>query len=296
MGTGSSTRSTPTGAPGWLREAPAVETLRRVWVQNYHRAAGRVTWRTADDIPPPPRFIGSPYDLDARYARKRATAWLGYKVHVTETCDPGLPRLITDVQTLPAPTVDEDGLPLVHRALAQKGLLPAVHLADAGYMAARLLADSQRQYGVELVGPTRPNVQWQAKAGAGFAAEDFRVDWMAERATCPTGRASSSWTLAADGRKQGLVKIKFAKADCRPCPCRPLCTRAKDGRRTLTLRQPAEGHGAGAGAGAHRDGGVRGGLRRSGPGWRGRCRWASGSAACAGRASSAWRRPACSTC
>jgi transposase len=228
-------------APGWLREAPAVETLRRVWVQNYHRAAGRVTWRTADDIPPPPRFIGSPYDLDAHYARKRTTSWLGYKVHVTETCDPGLPRLITDVQTLPAPTVDEDGLPLVHRALAQRGLLPAVHLADAGYMAARLLADSQRQYGVELVGPTRPNVQWQAKAGAGFAAEDFRVDWVAERATCPTGRASSSWTIAADGRKRGLVKIKFAKADCRPCPCRALCTRAKDGRRTLTLRQPAEG-------------------------------------------------------
>jgi transposase len=52
------------------------------------------------------------------------------------------------------------------------------------------------------------------------------------------GCVSSSWTPASDGRKQGLVKVKFAKADCIPCPCRPRCTRAKDGRRTLTLRPP----------------------------------------------------------
>jgi hypothetical protein len=140
-----------------------------------------------------------------------------------------------------APTVDEDALPLVHRAQEAKGLLPSVHLADAGYMAAGLLAASHRDYDVELIGPTRPNIQWQAKAGAGFAAEDFRVDWAAEQAICPQGCVSSSWTIAADGRKRGLVKIKFAKADCVPCPWRPQCTRAKDGRRTLTLRQPEEG-------------------------------------------------------
>lgn len=34
------------GAPLWLREVPAVETLRRVWVQQYYLRGGVVRWRT----------------------------------------------------------------------------------------------------------------------------------------------------------------------------------------------------------------------------------------------------------
>ena len=29
------------GAPGWLRELPAVQALRRIWIQQYYREAGR---------------------------------------------------------------------------------------------------------------------------------------------------------------------------------------------------------------------------------------------------------------
>ncbi len=39
-------------APAWLREVPAVETLRRVWVQQFRLDAGAVRWRAADNIPP----------------------------------------------------------------------------------------------------------------------------------------------------------------------------------------------------------------------------------------------------
>lgn len=227
-------------APAWLRQAPAVETLRQVWLQNCQVVDGQLAWRADDNIPPAARFIGSPYDVEARYSRKRTTSWLGYKVHVTETCDRGLPPLITHVETMPATTVDEDALPVIHRALAERDRLPAVHLADSGYTAAALLVASQREYGVALIGPARPNVQWQAQEETGFAAAAFQVDWDARQVTCPRGCVSSSWTPAADGRKQGLVKIKFGKEACVPCPCRPACTRAKDGRRTLTLRSPAE--------------------------------------------------------
>ena len=31
--------------------------------------------------------IASPYDLDARWGVKREEFWLGYKLHITETCD-----------------------------------------------------------------------------------------------------------------------------------------------------------------------------------------------------------------
>ena len=65
-------------APAWLRELPAVETLRRVWVQQFRRDNGAILWRAADDIPPATVFIGSPYDTDAHYARKSTTSWVGY--------------------------------------------------------------------------------------------------------------------------------------------------------------------------------------------------------------------------
>ena len=49
------------GSPSWLAEVPAVETLRRVWVQQFAIDAGRVRWRTeAEGIPPASRFISSP--------------------------------------------------------------------------------------------------------------------------------------------------------------------------------------------------------------------------------------------
>ncbi len=60
------------GAPGWLRELPAVEVLRRVWVQQYTRGQdGTVKRREAGletGLPPGRSRITSPYDLDARYA------------------------------------------------------------------------------------------------------------------------------------------------------------------------------------------------------------------------------------
>jgi hypothetical protein len=52
-------------SPGWLREVPAVETLRRVWLQQYHATSeDPARWRRADDLPPASRLIQSPYDPD----------------------------------------------------------------------------------------------------------------------------------------------------------------------------------------------------------------------------------------
>jgi len=93
-----------------LRTLPALEVLRRIWVQQYYRCTvpGRETlrWRTADEQPPSAVRIASPYDLEARYSSKRETHWVGYKVHLTETCDPGQPDLMTQIITTPATTPD----------------------------------------------------------------------------------------------------------------------------------------------------------------------------------------------
>jgi transposase len=66
-------------APRWLREVPAVQLLRRVWVQQFYATVPEhpVRWRTAEDLPPAPLLISSPYDPEARYGTKRGTEWTG---------------------------------------------------------------------------------------------------------------------------------------------------------------------------------------------------------------------------
>lgn len=225
----------------WLRQIPAVETLRQVWVQNFTwTGEGRLRWRSENEIPPASRYISSPYDSAARYSRKGTTSWTGYKVHLTETCDADAPHLIMHVETTPAPIADDAVTPLVHKALQDKDLLPATHIVDTGYVDAKLLVDSQTDYGVDLVGPTRHDYHWQAQQGQGFAAHDFHIDWPHQQATCPGGHTSRSWSSAVDKWSNEVIKIKFASRDCRPCPLRSQCTRAKAARRTLTIRPQAQ--------------------------------------------------------
>lgn len=226
-------------APSWLREIPAVEMLRRIWVQNYLQTEAGARFRTVEDgLPPSAQFISSPHDADARLGKKGSLCWIGYKVSLTETCEDDLPNLITHVETTAAPTADGEVTPRVHEDLRAKGLLPAVHLVDTGFLDAELIATSTRDYGVNLLGPTRPDVKWQAKEGTGFDAQRFAIDWEMKRATCPTGKISTGWTPAIDKRTNHVIKIKFSSKDCRVCASRDQCIRSTKqyARRTVTIR------------------------------------------------------------
>lgn len=88
-------------APLPLRILPAVAVLRLVWVQQFYApdADGVIRWRDTDDQPEGADLIVSPYDVQARFSMKREFGWVGYKVHLTETCDEDLPHLITHVET-----------------------------------------------------------------------------------------------------------------------------------------------------------------------------------------------------
>ncbi|MFD3676880.1 hypothetical protein [Streptomyces sp. NPDC058613] len=78
-------------APSWLRELPAVQVLRTMWVQNYHRtvseAGAEVKRRESKGLPPGRLRLASPYDTDARYGLKQDSWWTGYKIHISESCD-----------------------------------------------------------------------------------------------------------------------------------------------------------------------------------------------------------------
>jgi transposase len=65
-------------APAWLQEVPALQILRRVWIQQFYAPSGPVRWRTNEDLPPAAVLIQSPYDVQARFGLKRTTTWTGY--------------------------------------------------------------------------------------------------------------------------------------------------------------------------------------------------------------------------
>ncbi len=221
--------------PDWMKTLPAIITLRTIWEQQFEAQEQGGQWRQEPALPAA-QLINSPYDLDARYGKKRTTLWVGYKVHFTQTCDEDAPQLITHVETTPAPLSDEGVLSAIHSGLAEKDLLPDQHLVDAGYVTAPNLVKTQTGYGVDLLGPTLKTHWYQAETG--YDLTHFSIDWQAETVTCPQGRISSSWTPVQDPSGKSLIKVKFSQSDCKVCPSRTSCTGTT--RRSMTLHPKEE--------------------------------------------------------
>jgi transposase len=154
---------------------------------------------------------------------------------VTETCDPATPHLLVQVTTTPGAVADETMLLPIQEDLAERDLLPETHLVDSGYIDADVLATSHARCGIDVLGPSRGNYRWQAQEQSGFEGHHFAVDWDAERAICPQGHSSTSWTVNYDrrhGQARQMISVRFAATDCRQCPSRDRCTRQT--RRTMT--------------------------------------------------------------
>jgi Transposase DDE domain/Transposase domain (DUF772) len=270
-------------SPGWLREIPAVDVLRRVLVQNYTRiitAGGREVIRRrekepeGDGLPHGHIRIASPYDTDARWGVKREEFWLGYKLHVTETCDdappctcalaaatgPGLaradgrghaggcaqptfPNLITHVATTEATVPDSQMTSVIDDDLARKNLPPGRHYLDSGYLSAALVVAEHARHGIALIGPLLADTSAQARAGHGYARADFTVNYGTKTVTCPQGRTAAAWTPCAQRGKDAIVAT-FSAADCGPCPARALCTTGSRRQLTLPPRDLAEAQAA----------------------------------------------------
>ena len=107
-------------------------------------------------------------------------------------CDDDLPHLITNVETTIGPAADGAATPRIHDALQRRGLLLGTHIVDTGFLDAELLVESQDDYGVDLLGPTRLDYHWQAREGAGFDAQHFQIEWDQQYAICPVGKISTA--------------------------------------------------------------------------------------------------------
>ncbi len=270
-------------SPGWLREIPAVDVLRRVLVQNYTRiitADGREVIRRrekepeGDGLPHGHRRIASPYDTDARWGVKREEFWLGYKLHVTETCDdappctcafaaaagpgrvrgdgrehgggceqPTFPNLITHVASTEATVPDSQMTSVIDDDLARKNLPPGRHYLDSGYLSAALVVAEHARHGIALIGPLLADTSAQARAGHGYARADFTVNYGTKTVTCPQGKTAAAWTPCAQRGKDAIVAT-FSAGDCGPCPARALCTTGRRRQLTLPPRDLAEAQAA----------------------------------------------------
>jgi transposase len=183
------------------------------------------------------------YDPEARTGQKGGTIWLGYKVHLTETCAQErsedaqvkfLPQLITDVETTLANVQDVEITQVIAEDLAQHHLLPDEQIVDTGYVDADLLLSSQQIYCIRLIGPVLSDNSWQAKADKGFDLAHFQIDWHNQQATCPQGQTSSSFRVAGE-----RIEVVFASQVCACCPVRSQCTQSQTTGRVLHLHPQA---------------------------------------------------------
>jgi len=222
-----------------LRQLPQVELLRRAWVlQFYQDEEDQTRWRRKDNVPPGEQILTSPYDPDARLSTKRGNSWIGYKTHLTETCDEDGPHLITHVETTLATEADSAVIEPIHRALADHNRLPTQHLVDNGYGSGTAFHHSQAEYGVDLFGPARPDVSWQAETEGAFDITWFQIDFKARTVTCPQGHTSTYWAERLDGRGKPSLQVRFPSPICRDCPVRNRCTTAKHGRCLSFIPEP----------------------------------------------------------
>lgn len=228
------------------RELPIVETLRQVLTRHYDRlqrtregkVVNQVRFKENRELDRAAESIESPYDPDARYRTRYGTGWVGYIVHLTETCEEAEVHLITHVATTEATVHEVQNTKAIHQALVDKQLPPGEHLVDSAYIDADLLVDSQQTHAISLIGPTRPNSSWQAKLEGGYDIEQFEIDWARQQVRCPQGNLSSRWKPSTDSSGSPVIYAWFRPRDCQACPARELCTKAKS--RRLSFRPQAQ--------------------------------------------------------
>jgi transposase len=234
------------GTPEGLRSLPKVAVLRQVWVRHFARdgtppsgSGGTVRFRPKEELPAAEK-IESPHDPEARFRHRGGVSWVGYVVHLSETCEDDAVHLLTHVLTTAATVHEAKCTAAIHGALAAKGLPPGEHLVDAAYIDAELLVRSHLDHGINLIGPPRVNPTWQTKVEGGYGIDRFEIDWEHKQARCPQGKPSSAWSNQIDHAGTPYVSVAFRKVDCAACPARPLCTRAKHQPRHLKLQPRAE--------------------------------------------------------
>jgi transposase len=211
-----------------LQALPELALLRRVLEEHFApNAAGQLQTRPAGQVTGD--VISSPHETEARYGNKGSHAWIGYKLHVTETIDADLgARFITDSTVTPAFIQDNTSILDIQQHLIERQVPPAQQYVDQGYMSGANLAASL-EASIDLRGFIRDG---NVTKPEGFRLPDFTIDVANRQATCPAGAQAIGWS-AVDPRIRNNVAflVSFGK-QCQACPffAPGLCTDKPAGR------------------------------------------------------------------
>ena len=193
--------------------------------------------------------VESPYDPQARYRTRSGTSWIGYIVHLSETCEDDAVHLITHAMTTVAAVHEARCTAAIHEALAGKGLVPGEHLVDAAYVDAELLVREPRGARHRPARPAaaEPELADQARgrlhASTGSRSTGSASGCAARRASCPRPGARRSTAPA-----RPYIPVQFRQGRLRRLPgaapvhagrARPGtsgCTRGQSTRRSRRAR------------------------------------------------------------
>ncbi len=222
-------------------QLPSIQALKTTLERHYEfmndGPLPEVRWKAKKELPRAKAGIESPYDVDARFRSRHGMNWVGYAVHLSETCEDDQCHLITHVETTDASVHEAQRTEAIHQSLLDKGLPPSEHFVDSAYVSSEHLVNAKEQQ-IEMVGPTRQNASWQSKLKGAYDETQFDINWSAETVTCPEGKVSNSWKprVRQDGRDH--IQVRFSRRDCSTCYTKLLCTRSP--QRSLNLRPQAQ--------------------------------------------------------
>jgi hypothetical protein len=163
-----------------IRSLTEIQTLRKIFEQNFsmhHRKkrrrgkpAVRLTLRDFTETVGTER-ISSPHEPEARYNGKadKGRGAIGYKLQVAETAEAEAPNFITAVEATGGATPDDGQARQMVGELKSRGVAPKDLHVDSGYVSAKERKHLQKNEGVRLVGPTKP------EAAKGIASDSVRV-------------------------------------------------------------------------------------------------------------------------
>jgi len=219
--------------PVSLAALPQVATLRTVWEQQYVLRDQLLVFRDLHGYDRRLQ-IQSPHDAEARWSKKGQQSWVGYKLQVSETDDPELPHLITDIALSGSVEGDTTALAEIASRQAARDVQPAERDVDQAYISGGTLQASAAR-GEDLIGPAPSyDPSPQARLVDGLTQDHFQFDLERRVATCPAG-------ATAKGRegKDGTIRFAFDDQRCSGCGLRERCCTGQGGRRLTTSAGPA---------------------------------------------------------
>lgn len=199
----------------------ALEMLRRVLAQDIEPdpATGRpriVRGVAKDRLP----SLGDP---EMRHGRKNKTRpFNGYKRHFIKLLEPAV---IVGAVVLPANEPEHTALEPLADDVQRHGRLDEL-LMDRGYLASPTVG-RLRTSGTQI-----RSKAWKNRNGDLFTKDDFEIDLIGKRVTCPAGNCAEI--------KPGASGVRFAPAICAACELRDSCTHADRSRGRSVAIHPQE--------------------------------------------------------